>query len=89
MSMSGASDMSQSQQSSSGRSSASSFSETSKKSRRVNDKKTKKKMRKNRVVKEGSPFEEENLIQLLKDETIITAEDKEQVKELMNALVYF
>lgn len=78
MSMSGASSFSESQQSStSGRSSSSSFSQTSKKSKRVTEKKKKKKMRKARVVKEGSPFEEDNLIELLKEEIKISVEEKE------------
>ena len=69
MSMSGASSYSESQQSTSGRSSMSSaFSETSKKSRRQSDKKQRKRMKKKRQVKEGSPFEEDNLIELLKEE---------------------
>ena len=77
MSMSGASDFSASQQSStSGRSSASSLSQTSKKSRRQSDKKVKKKMKKKRQVKEGSPFEEDNLIEILKEEVKVTEEDK-------------
>lgn len=46
-------------------------------------------MRKARVVKEGSPFEEDNLIELLKEEIKISNEEKEQVKNVMNALVYF
>ena len=90
MSMSGASSFSESQQSStSGRSSASSFSQTSKKSKRVTEKRKKKKMRKSRVVKEGSPFEEDNLIELLKEEIKMQIEEKEEVKNVMNALVYF
>lgn len=90
MSMSGASAFSESQQSStSGRSSSSGFSETSKKSKRQSDKKQKKKMRKKRQVKEGSPFEEDNLIELLKDEVHVTATDKAEVKDIMSALVYF
>ena len=46
-------------------------------------------MRKKRAVKEGSPFEEDNLIELLKEEVTITAQDKEEVKNIMSALVYF
>jgi hypothetical protein len=34
-------------------------------------------MKKKRQVKEGSPFEEDNLIDMLKEETIITQEDKD------------
>ena len=92
MSMSGASSYSESQLSStSGRSGLSGYSETSKKSWRdkKNDKKKKKTMRKKRQVKEGSPFEEDNLIDMLKEETIISQEDKDQVRNIMNALVYF
>jgi hypothetical protein len=58
-------------------------------SRRVMDKKNKKKMRKKRQVKEGSPYEEENLLEMLKDEVLITAEDKSEIKGIINALVYF
>jgi elongator complex protein 1 len=89
MSMSGASDYSSSQLSSSLRSSGSSFSQTSKKSKRVNERKTKKTMRRKRQVKEGSPYEEENLLDMLREEVVITAADKQHVKEIMNALVYF
>ena len=46
-------------------------------------------MRKKRQVKEGSPFEEEYLIELLHDDTKVTAEDKEEVKTIMQALIYF
>jgi len=46
-------------------------------------------MRKKRQVKEGSPFEEDNLIEMLKEEVILSLQDKEQVKHIMNALVYF
>jgi len=49
----------------------------------------KKKMKKKRQVKEGSPFEEDNLIEMLKDEVHITKADKDQVKDIMNALVHF
>jgi len=78
MSMSGASSYSGSQLSStSGRSSGSSISQTSKMSKRNPEKKQKKKMRKKRQVKEGSPFEEDNLIEILKEEVRITNEDKE------------
>jgi hypothetical protein len=47
------------------------------------------KMRKKKAVKEGSPFEEEYLLELLKEETKLHPEDKEQVKRLMLALSYF
>ena len=59
------SNASESQMSASGRSlkSGSGYSETSKQSRRQNNAKTK--MKKKRTVKEGSPFEEEYLIELL------------------------
>ena len=40
-------------------------------------------MRKKRAVKEGSPFEEEYLIELLHDDTKVTDEDKSTVKVLM------
>ena len=46
-------------------------------------------MRRKRVVKEGSPFEEEYLIELLQDDTKVTDEDKSTVKVLMQALIYF
>jgi len=46
-------------------------------------------MKKKRAVKEGSPFEEEYLLELLKDDTKCTPEDKETVKSLMKALLYF
>jgi len=74
--------------SASGRSGKSSgYSETSKKSRRQAN--AKKKMKKKRTVKEGSPFEEEYLIELLKDDTKCTEADKEHVKIIMRALVFF
>ncbi len=47
------------------------------------------KMRKKKAVKEGSPFEEEYLLELLKEETKLNSEDKEQVKRIMLALSYF
>ena len=34
-------------------------------------------MKKKRQVKEGSPYEEENLIDMLKEEVVLTLEDKE------------
>lgn len=90
MSMSGASSFSESQLSStSGSQSSSGFSQTSKLSKRNPDRKQKKKMRKRRQVKEGSPFEEDNLIEILKEEVRCTAEEKDQTKAIMNALVFF
>ena len=50
---------------------------------------SKKKMRKKRVVKEGSPFEEEYLLELLREDTKCTEEDKNTVKNLMKVLLYF
>ena len=44
-------------------------------------------MRKKRNVKEGSPFEESYLLDLLKEETKVTASDKEEVRDLMKALL--
>ena len=85
--MSNASESAMSRSNRSGSRSSSGFSETSKKSRRVEN--SKKKMRKKRVVKEGSPFEEEYLIELLKDDTKCTEEDKTTVKNLMQVLLYF
>lgn len=46
-------------------------------------------MRKKKVVKEGSPFEEEYLLELLREETKLQPEDKEHVKKLLVALQYF
>ena len=46
-------------------------------------------MRKKRVVKEGSPFEEEYLIELIKEDTKCTELDKTVTKKLMTALIYF
>lgn len=46
-------------------------------------------MRKKRTVKEGSPFEEEYLVELIKDETCLQPDDKEQVKHLMMTLMFF
>jgi hypothetical protein len=40
-------------------------------------------------VKEGSPFEEEYLIDLLKEEIRVVVEDKDEVKEIMKALLHF
>jgi hypothetical protein len=46
-------------------------------------------MRRKRAVKEGSPFEEEYLVELLRDDTKVTAEDKATVKALMQNLIFF
>ena len=46
-------------------------------------------MKKRKDCKEGSPFEEETLIELLKEETKLEVSDKSQVKILMQALTYF
>lgn len=46
-------------------------------------------MRKKRAVKEGSPFEEEYLLELIREDTKVTPQDKATVKSLMQALVYF
>ncbi len=91
MSMSGASALSESQYSSSGRSSASGFSETSKKSMRQGAKKKaqRSKLRKKRNVKEGSPFEEDFLLDILREETKVLQSDKDEVKEIMKSLLYF
>ena len=75
LSTSGVSSYSESQFSShSGRSGMSGVSETSKKSKRQGaiKKQQKQKLRKKRNVKEGSPFEEAYLLDLLRDETKIT-----------------
>ena len=81
LSMSNASQSQLSLSNRSGKSASSGFSETSKKSRRVNN--AQKKMRRKRVVKEGSPFEEEYLLELIKEDTKVIAQDKESVKTLM------
>jgi len=47
------------------------------------------KMRKKKAVKEGSPFEEEYLLEIIKEETTISSQDKEQVKGLMRVLMFF
>ena len=76
LSTSGASSYSESQFSShSGRSGMSGISETSKKSKRQGaiKKQQKQKLRKKRNVKEGSPFEEAYLLDLLREETKITS----------------
>ena len=90
LSMSGASAYSESQfSSSSGRSGMSGISETSKKSKRQGTlkKQQKQKLKKKRNVKEGSPFEEAYLLELLREETKLGAGDKEEVKDLMKALL--
>ena len=46
-------------------------------------------MRKKRAVKEGSPFEEEYLLELIKDETQLQSDDKDQVKNLTRTLMFF
>ena len=46
-------------------------------------------MRRKRAVKEGSPFEEDYLLELLREDTKVTDEDKATVKNLMQALIYF
>lgn len=66
--------------------SQSGFSETSKKSRKQQN--AGKKMRKQRAVKEGSPFEEEYLIELIKEETCLQHTDKETVSSLMKILMF-
>lgn len=66
--------------------SQSGFSETSKLSKRN---KTNKKMKKKRAVKEGSPFEEEYILDSVKEETKCNPDDKNTVKDLMQVLVLF
>ena len=46
-------------------------------------------MKKRKQVKEGSPFEEEYLLELLKEETVVSTEDKETVCKLMRILFFF
>ena len=89
LSMSNASEsqMSSSNRSGGGKSQSSGFSETSKKSRRVQN--AVKKMRRKRAVKEGSPFEEEYLVELLHDDTTVTPEDNAPDKALMQSLIFF
>ena len=66
------------------------ISETSKKSRRRGaSQKKQQKLRKKRVVKEGSPFEEEWLVDVLKEEVKVGEEDREEVKEIMKGLLMF
>jgi hypothetical protein len=66
-------------------------SETSKKSKRqsAQKKQQKQKLRKKRQVKEGSPYEEDFLIDQLREEVKITQADKEEVKDIMKALLNF
>lgn len=66
--------------------SQSGFSETSKMSKRN---KGNKKMKKKRAVKEGSPFEEEYILEQVKEETKCNVEDKNTVRDLMQALILF
>lgn len=68
-------------------SSRSSISQTSKKSMRQSKKGKKK--RKLREPKQGSPFEEENLIEVLKDGTKLSVSDQAAVKVIIDALVFF
>ena len=92
LSMSGTSAYSESQFSmNSGSSNRSGISETSKKSKRqgAQKKQQKQKLRKKRNVKEGSPFEEEYLLDSLKEEIKVTAGDKEEVRDIMRALLNF
>jgi hypothetical protein len=46
-------------------------------------------MRKKRAVKEGSPFEESYLLDVLKEGTICDPNDKQVVKDLMQIMVMF
>jgi len=46
-------------------------------------------MKRKRAVKEGSPFEEEYLLDTIKEETICSELDKTQVKSLMRILILF
>jgi len=92
LSMSGASSYSESQFSmQSGSSNRSGISETSKKSKRqgAQKKAQKQKLRKKRQVKEGSPFEENYLLDMLKEETKVTQADKDEVRDIMRALLNF
>jgi CRISPR/Cas system-associated protein Cas5 (RAMP superfamily) len=67
------------------------ISETSKKSKRQGalKKQQKQKLRKKRQVKEGSPYEEDFLIGQLQDEVRVTAADKEEVRDIIKALLNF
>jgi len=47
------------------------------------------KIEKKRQVKEGSPFEEDFLIDMLKEEVRVTQHDKDEVKDIMKALLHF
>ena len=92
LSTSGASSYSESQLSShSGRSGTSGISETSKKSKRQGNirKQQKQKLKKKRTVKEGSPYEENYLIDILKEEVKVTATDRDEVRDIMRALLNF
>lgn len=92
LSTSGASSYSESQfSSSSGRSGTSGVSETSKKSKRQGTikKQQRQKLRKKRNVKEGSPYEEDFLIDSLREEVRVTAQDREEVRDIMKALLNF
>lgn len=46
-------------------------------------------MKKKRAVKEGSPFEEEYILDSVKEETKCNPDDKTSVKDLMQVLVLF
>jgi hypothetical protein len=46
-------------------------------------------LRKKRQVKEGSPYEEDYLIDMLKEEVKVTGSDKEEVRDIMRALLNF
>lgn len=46
-------------------------------------------MRKRRAVKEGSPFEEDYLLELIKEETCLQPGEKDIVKKLMKSLMFF
>lgn len=66
-------------------------SETSKKSKRQGNlkKQQKQKLKKKRQVKEGSPYEEAFLLDILKEEVRVTQTDKDEVKDIMKALLNF
>ena len=92
LSMSGTSSYSESQFSmTSGSSNRSGISETSKKSKRQGTikKQQKQKLKKKRQVKEGSPFEEEFLLDSLREEIKVIPADKEEVRDIMRALLNF
>ena len=46
-------------------------------------------MKKKRAVKEGSPFEEEYLLELLHEDTKVTEDDKASVKAFMKVLLHY